>query len=199
MRDYRTVGMLTMLLALGEALESWTRQTSMTSLIESLALNVDTVWKLDGNGNETNVPLGQIKPGDIVVVRDGAAIPVDGIVESGNALVNQASMTGESIPVARERGGSVFAGTIVEAGSITVRVSEIGEGTRLHQVLGFIRQSEAEKSSLEAQYTRLADRVVPFTFGLAGLALLFSQNLARAASVLLVVDSCVCIYFVEIT
>jgi Cu2+-exporting ATPase len=190
MRDYRTVGMLTMLLALGEALESWTRQTSMTSLIESLALNVDTVWKLDGNGNETNVPLGQIKPGDIVVVRDGAAIPVDGIVESGNALVNQASMTGESIPVARERGGSVFAGTIVEAGSITVRVSEIGEGTRLHQVLGFIRQSEAEKSSLEAQYTRLADRVVPFTFGLAGLALLFSQNLARAASVLLVDYSC---------
>lgn len=190
MRDYRTVGMLTMLLALGEALEVWTRQTSMSSLIESMALNVDTVWKLDEDGRETSVPLGHIKPGDFIVVRDGAAIPVDGIVESGHALVNQASMTGEPAPVGRERGGSVFAGTIVEAGSITIRVLEVGEYTRLHQVVGFIRQSEEEKSTLEAQYTRLADRVVPFTFGLAGLVLLLSRNLMRAASVLLVDYSC---------
>lgn len=190
MRDYRTVGMLTMLLALGESLEIWTKQTSMSSLIESLALNVDTVWKLDDAGNEINVPLGHVKPGDIIVVRDGSAIPVDGIVESGHALVNQASMTGEPIPVGRERGGSVFAGTIVEAGSIVIRVSEVGEGTRLHQVVGFIRQSEKEKSNLEAHYTRLADRVVPFTFALAALVLLFSRNLARVASVLLVDYSC---------
>lgn len=190
MRDYRTVGMLTMLLALGEALEVWTRQTSISSLIESMALNIDTVWKLDNNGNERNVPLGQIRPGDHIVVRDGGTIPVDGIVENGHALVNQASMTGEAVPVCRERGGSVFAGTIVEAGSITLRVLEVGEGTRLHQVVGFIRQSEGKKSALEAQYSRLADRVAPFTFGLAGIVLMFSHNLMRAASVLLVDYSC---------
>lgn len=190
MGDYRTVGMLTMLLALGEALDVWTRQTSMSSLIESMALNIDTVWKLDNNGNERNVPLGQIRPGDHIVVRAGGTIPVDGIVESGQALVNQASMTGEAVPVCREHGGSVFAGTIVEAGSIAIRVLEVGEGTRLHQVVGFIHQSEEKKSALESQYSRLADRVVPFTFGLAGIVLLFSHSLMRAASVLLVDYSC---------
>lgn len=190
MRDYRTVGMLTMLLALGEALEVWTRQTSMSSLIESMALNIDTVWKIDEDGKESNVPLGKIKPGDYILVRDGGTIPVDGIVEEGHALVNQAAMTGEAVPVSREAGGAVFAGTIVEAGSIKIRVLEIGEGTRLHQVVGFILQSEEKKSALEAQYQSLADSVVPFTFGLAGLVFLFSRNLMRAASVLLVDYSC---------
>lgn len=189
-RDYRTTGMLTMLLALGEALEVWTRQKSMTSLTESLALNVDTVWKIDSGGVETNVPLGQIKKGDLIVVRDGVAIPVDGVVDSGHALVNQASMTGESIPVGRERGGSVFAGSIVQAGSIAIRVMEVGEGTRLHQVIDFIRQSEGKKSALEARYSRLADRVAPFSFALAALVLLFTRDLTRAASVLLVDYSC---------
>lgn len=190
MRDFRTVGMLTMLLALGEALEMWTRQTSMASLVENLAMNTSTVWKLTNDGKEINVPLAQIQPGDLIVVRDGSAIPVDGIVASGSALVNQAAMTGEPIPVARKEGGTVFAGTIVEAGAITIRVTQVGEGTRLNQVIGFIKQSESEKSSLEARYARLADKVAPFTFALAGIVLLLTRNLMRTASVLLVDYSC---------
>lgn len=190
MGDYRTVGMLTMLLAVGESLEVWTRRTSLSSLSESLALNVDSVWKLDGNGMETNVPLARIRPGDLIVIRDGASIPVDGIVEDGHALVNQAAMTGESLPLERKKGGAVYAGSIVESGSIVVRVSQVGEGTRLHQIIKFIEQSETRKSALEARYLRLADKAVPFTFGLAGLALLLTRNLRRAASVLLVDYSC---------
>lgn len=190
MRDYRTVGMLTMLLAVGEALEAWTRQTSLSSLSDSLALNVDSVWKIDDGGTETNVPLGQIRPGDRIVVKDGSSIPVDGIVESGSALINQAPMTGEPIPVARECGGTVFAGTIVEAGSIVIRVTQVGESTRLNQVVSFIKQSELQKSALEARYLRLADKAVPFTFALAGIVFLLTRSLMRTASVLLVDYSC---------
>lgn len=189
-RDYRTVGMLTMLLAVAESLEVWTRQSSLSALTDALAMNVDMVWKLEDDGVEKAVPLGQIRPGDRIIVRDGSAIPVDGVVESGTAFVNQAAMTGESMPVAREHGGSVFAGTTVEAGSITILVTQVGEGTRLQQVVGFIRQSESRKSGLEAHYARLADKAVPFTFAVAGLVLLFSRNLMRMASVLLIDYSC---------
>lgn len=189
-RDYRTVGMLTMLLAVAESLEVWTRQSSLSALTDALAMNVDMVWKLEDDGVEKAVPLGQIRPGDRIIVRDGSAIPVDGVVESGTAFVNQAAMTGESMPVAREHGGSVFAGTTVKAGSITILVTQVGEGTRLQQVVGFIRQSESRKSGLEAHYARLADKAVPFTFALAGLVLLFSRNLMRMASVLLIDYSC---------
>lgn len=189
-RDYRTVGMLTMLLAVAESLEVWTRQSSLSALTDALAMNVDMVWKLEDDGVEKAVPLGQIRPGDRIIVRDGSAIPVDGVVESGTAFVNQAAMTGESMPVAREHGGSVFAGTTVEAGSITILVTQVGEGTRLQQVVGFIRQSESRKSGLEAHYARLADKAVPFTFALAALVLLFSRNLMRMASVLLIDYSC---------
>lgn len=190
MRDYRTVGMLTMLLAVGESLEVWTKQTSLSSLSDSLALNVDSVWKIDEAGTEVSVPLGEIRPGDYIVVKDGSSIPVDGIVDSGHALVNQAPMTGESIPVAREKGGTVFAGTIVEAGSITIRVTHVGEGTRLNQVVSFIKQSEMQKSALEARYLRLADKAVPFTFALAGIVFLLTRSLMRTASILLVDYSC---------
>lgn len=189
-RDYKTVGMLTMLLAVAESLEVWTRQSSLGSLIDALAMNADMVWRLDDGNVETAVPLGQIRPGDRIVVRDGSAIPVDGVVQSGTALINQGAMTGESRPVAREKGGAVFAGTIVEAGSLTILVTQVGEGTRLNQVVDFIRQSESRKSSLEAHYSRLADKAVPFTFAVAGLTLLITRNLMRAAAVLLIDYSC---------
>ncbi len=190
MRDWRTVGMLTMLLAVAEALEVWTRERSLASLAESLALNVDNVWIIDRDGTEINVPLGKVQPGDMVVVNAGISIPVDGVVESGQALVNQAAMTGEPMPVVREKGGAVYAGTIVETGRLVIKVNQVGEGTRLHQVVSFIDQSEKEKSGLEAHYLRLADKAVPFTFGLAALVWLVTRNLMHTASVLLVDYSC---------
>lgn len=190
MRDFTTVGLLTLLLAVGDALEVWTRQRALASLTESLTLNVDSVWMLLPDGNEVARPLGQVRRGDLIIVADGSSIPVDGIVESGEAMVNQAAMTGESMPVRRAHGGAVYAGTIVEEGRIVIRVTQVGESTRLQQVVSFIKQSEKQKSSIEARYTSLANKAVPFTFALAALVWLFTRNIYRAASVLLVDYSC---------
>lgn len=189
MRDFRTVTVLTILLGLGETLEYWTRRRSLDSLTESLALNVENVWLL-ADGVETSVPLGQIREDDLVVVRDGGSIPVDGIVEDGCALVNQSSMTGEPMGVRRTRGASVFAGTVVEEGRLVIRVSHVGDGTRLRQVVKFIEESEALKAGIQGRTERLADLAVPFTFALAGLVWLFTRDFRRAASVLLVDYSC---------
>ncbi len=190
MRDFRTVSVLTLLLGLGEALEYWTRRRSLDSLTESLALNVDSAWLLGEDGTEVSVPLGQVREGDLVVVRDGGSIPVDGIVEDGCALVNQSSMTGEPLGVPRGKGAAVFAGTVVEEGRLVIRVSQVGDGTRLRQVVTFIEQSEALKAGIQGKTERLADLAVPFTFGLAALVWLITRNPIRAASVLLVDYSC---------
>ena len=190
MRDFRTVSVLTLLLGLGEALEYWTRRRSLDSLTESLALNVDSVWLFGEDGTEVSVPLGQVCEGDLVVVRDGGSIPVDGIVEDGCALVNQSSMTGEPLGVPRGKGAAVFAGTVVEEGRLVIRVSQVGDGTRLRQVVTFIEQSEALKAGIQGKTERLADLAVPFTFGLAALVWLITRNPMRAASVLLVDYSC---------
>lgn len=190
MRDFRTVTMLTLLLGLGDTLAYWTRRHSMESLTESLALNVENVWKLQDDGTEISVPLSQISEGDLVVVRDGGAIPVDGIVEDGVAMVNQSSMTGEPLAVQRSKGSSVFASTVVEEGRIVVRVSSVGDKTRIRQVVSFIEESEQLKASIQGKTERLADMAVPFTFALAGIVFLITRNLRRAASVLLVDYSC---------
>lgn len=189
-RDFGTAAMLSMLLAVGDALEVWTRQRSLSSLSESLAIDVDKVWVLGADGSEEKISITQVRQGDLVVVNAGSSIPVDGVVKGGSALINQAALTGEPIPVEREKGGAVYAGTIVESGRIVIKVNQIGESTRLHQVLSFMEQSEAQKSAIEAHYTKLADKAVPLTFALAGLVLLFTGNLMRASSVLLVDYSC---------
>ena len=174
---------------LGEALEYWTRRRSMDSLTESLALNVDTVWVL-ADGVETSVPLSDVREGDLVVVRDGGSIPVDGIVEDGEAVVNQASMTGEPLGVARSKGAAVYSGTVVEQGHLVIRATHVGDGTRLKQVVRFIEESEALKAGIQGKFERMADMAVPFTFALAGLVWLITRNPMQAASVLLVDYSC---------
>ena len=189
MRDFRTVSLLTLLLGLGETLEYWTRRRSMATLTESLALNVENVWLL-AEGTEISVPLAQVKEGDLVVVRDGGSIPVDGVVEEGCAVVNQSSMTGEPLGVKRTTGASVFAGTVVEEGRLVIRARHVGDGTRLRQVVKFIEESESLKAGIQGKYERLADMAVPFTFGLAALVWLFTRDFRRAASVLLVDYSC---------
>lgn len=188
-RDFPTVTMLTLLLGLGETLEAWTRRKSLESLSESLALNVDQVWILV-DGTEISVPLSQVREGDLVVVRDGGSIPVDGVVEDGEAVVNQASMTGEPLGVARGKGASVYSGTVVEQGRLVIRAVHVGDGTRLHQVVSFIEQSEALKAGIQGKFERMADMAVPFTFGLAGLVWLLTRDPLRASSVLLVDYSC---------
>ena len=190
MRDFRTVSVLTLLLGLGETLEQWTRRRSLDSLAESLTLNVDTVWLQTEDGSEISVPLAQVCKDDLVVVRDGGSIPVDGVVEDGYALVNQASMTGEPLGVARSKGGAVYAGTVVEEGRLVIRVSQVGDDTRLRQIATFIEESEALKASIQGKSERLADMAVPFTFALAGLVWLITRDFRRAASVLLVDYSC---------
>lgn len=189
MRDFRTVSLLTLLLGLGETLEYWTRRRSMATLTESLALNVENVWLL-ADGTEISVPLAQVKEGDLVVVRDGGSIPVDGMVEEGCAVVNQSSMTGEPLGVRRTTGASVFAGTVVEEGRLVIRARHVGDGTRLRQVVKFIEESESLKAGIQGKYERLADMAVPFTFGLAALVWLLTRDFRRAASVLLVDYSC---------
>ena len=188
-RDFRTVTVLTLLLGLGETLEYWTRRRSLDSLAESLALNVDSVWRLE-DGVERAVPLSDIAEGDCVVVRDGGSIPVDGVVVEGVAVVNEASMTGEPLGTPRSVGASVYSGTVVEQGRLVIRAVHVGDGTRLRQVVRFIEASEALKASVQGRYERLADMAVPFTFALAGLVWLLTRDMRRAASVLLVDYSC---------
>lgn len=189
MRDFRTVSLLTLLLGLGETLEYWTRRRSMATLTESLALNVENVWLLV-DGTEISVPLAQVKEDDLVVVRDGGSIPVDGVVEEGCAVVNQSSMTGEPLGVRRTVGASVFAGTVVEEGRLVIRAKHVGDGTRLRQVVKFIEESETLKAGIQGKYERMADMAVPFTFGLAAVVWLLTRDFRRAASVLLVDYSC---------
>ena len=188
-RDFKTARLLTLLLGFGEALEAWTRKKSLDTLAQSLALDVDTVW-VRREGREMHVAISELSEDDLVIVRTGSAIPVDGVVAEGEASVNQASMTGEPLGVLRSPGSSVYAGTVVEEGEIAIRPTGVGDGTRLRQIVRFIEDSEALKAGVQGKAERLADAVVPFSFLLAGLVWLVTRNPARAASVLLVDYSC---------
>lgn len=189
LRDFKTAATLALLLGLGEQIESWTRRKTMNNLTRSLALNIDTVWVSQG-GTEIEMPLSAITKDDIVIVKSGSAIPVDGTVVRGEAMVNQASMTGESLPVLRAEGSSVFAGTVVEEGEIYIQAMDVGENTRLNKIIHFIENSEKTKANIESKANRLADRIVPFSFLLAGFVWLLTRDLRRVASVLMVDYSC---------
>ena len=188
-RDFSTVGLLTLLLGFGDALERYTQKKSLENLASHLALQADRVW-VKRNGAEELIPFGELRESDLVVVRAGSAVPVDGVVEGGTASVNESSMTGEPMGVLRSRGASVYAGTVVEAGEIHVRPTSLGKDTRMQQIVRFIEQSEQMKAGIQGRFEKLADKAVPFTFGLAALVWLFTRNLTRASSVLLVDYSC---------
>lgn len=188
-RDFRTAGLLIVLLGLGEMLESYTRKKSMASLADELALRVDSVWVRRGDGN-VKIALRAVTKEDVVVVHAGNAIPVDGIVVDGDGSVNQASMTGEPLPVHRMKGGTVFAGTVLEDGELMIRPTGVGDGTRLQQIVRFIENSEAAKAGIEGKALKWADRIVPYHFLLAGLVWLVTRDFARMASVLMVDFSC---------
>ncbi len=188
-RDFGTAGMVMFLLEIGELLEDWTRKKSVADLAESLSLHVDRVW-LKTQAGEALVPIGQVKPGDRVLVRAGGVIPLDGVVAEGEVTVNQASLTGESVPVARHPGGAVYAGTVVEEGECVLEVKQATGQGRYDQIVEMIQRSEQMKSAAEARASGLADRLVPYTFAGSLLSLALTRNVSRALSVLMVDFSC---------
>ena len=188
-RDFGTAGTVMFLLEIGELLEDWTRKKSVADLAESLSLNVDRVW-LKTPAGDVLTPIGQIRPGDQVVVRAGGVIPLDGVVAQGEATINQASLTGESVPVAKRPGSAVYAGTVVEEGECILDVKQASGQGRYDQIVEMIQRSEQMKSATEAKASNLADTLVPFTFAGSLLSFALTRNVTRALSVLMVDFSC---------
>lgn len=188
-KDISTAGSVMLLLRIGELLEEWTYKKSVHDLADNMSLHIDTVWKVV-DGTEVEVSLSDVQAGDLVSVKMGSTIPLDGEVASGDAMVNQASMTGESMPVHKTPGLTVYAGTVVEDGEITVRVKG-GAGTnRYDRIVKMIQDSEAFKSNLESRASHLADSLVPWCLGGTLLTYLLTRNLTRAMSILMVDFSC---------
>ena len=187
--DYKTAGAVMFLLSMGEILEEWTHKKSVGDLARSLSLNIDKVW-LVTDDTEVQVSAAQIKEGDWIRVHMGAVIPFDGIVMEGEALVNQASLTGESLLVRKAAESPVYAGTVVEEGEITLLVKESTGSSKYEKIMTMIEDSEKLKSSLEGKAEHLADRLVPYTFLGTGLTLALTRNTVKALSVLMVDFSC---------
>ena len=187
--DYKTAGSVMFLLGMGEILEEWTHKKSVGDLARSLSLNIDKVW-LVTDDTEVQVSSTQIKAGDLIRVHMGTVIPFDGIVTEGEALVNQASLTGEALPVRKAAESPVYAGTVVEEGEITLLVKESTGSSKYEKIMTMIEDSEKLKSSLEGKAEHLADRLVPYTFLGTGLTLALTRNTVKALSVLMVDFSC---------
>lgn len=188
-RDFETAGSVMFLLGIGELLEEWTHKKSVDDLARTMSLNVGKVW-LVKNDNEVLVPSSEIEVGDKVVVRMGKIIPFDGQVTAGEAMVNQASLTGESAPVRKCENSYVYAGTVVEEGEITVKVKETGGSSKFEKIVTMIEESEKLKSALESKAEHIADKLVPYTLAGTGITYLLSRNVTKALSVLMVDFSC---------
>lgn len=188
--DLGTAGSIMLLLGIGDILEEWTLKKSVHDLASHMSINVDTAWKVLENGTEIEVPLTEVEKGDVISVKMGSTIPLDGLVTGGEALVNQASMTGESMPVRKTVDGTVFAGTVVEDGEICIRVTGTVGDTRFDRIVKMIEDSEAFKSNLEGRANHLADRLVPWCLGGTLLTYLITRNVMKAMAVLMVDFSC---------
>lgn len=187
--DYKTASSVMFLLGVGDLLEEWTHKKSVDDLARSMALKSDKVW-LKKDGAEIQIPINQVAPGDEISVRVGSVIPLDGTVVSGEALVNQSTLTGEGIPVEKKEGAYVYAGTVIEEGDIVLRVEKASGATRYEKIIKMIEESEQLKSGVESRAEHLADGLVPYTLGGTILAYLFTRNITKALSVLMVDFSC---------
>lgn len=187
--DFNTAGSVMFMLRLGEILEEWTHKKSVADLAGAMALNVDKVWLQSGE-TELLVPIGDVRPGDRMIVRTGNLIPLDGKVVSGEATVTQASITGESLPVAKRAGSYVYAGTVIEEGECVVSVEKALGGGRYDRIVRMIEESEKLKSTAEDKAARLADRLVPYTLGGTVLTYLLTRNVTKMLAVLMVDFSC---------
>ena len=187
--DFPTAGSIIFLTKLGEILEEWTYKKSVDDLARSLALNVSNVWRVEGD-TTVLVPLGQVKVGDRIHVYMGSVIPLDGIVAEGEAMVNQSALTGESVPVHKETGLTVYAGTVIDEGDLIIEVRETSGQTRYDNIVKFIERSESMVAVTQSQAEALVSKLIPYTFGTAALTWLLTRSVTKAASVLMVDFSC---------
>lgn len=187
--DFNTAGSVMLLLGIGEILEEWTHKKSVGDLARSMSLNIKKVW-LKKDEQEILVHSSRIRRGDTVVVHMGNVIPFDGVVSGGEGMVNQASLTGEALPVRRTEGQSVYAGTVLEEGELEIQVKAVSGSTRFEKIAAMIEDSEKLKSALESRAEHLADRLVPYTLLGTGLVWLLTRNVTKALSVLMVDFSC---------
>ena len=188
-KDFATAGSVMFLLGIGEIIEEWTHKKSVGDLARSMSLNVKKVW-LKREDQEILVKSSEVQPGDEIIVHMGNVIPFDGEVSDGEGMVNQASLTGEAMPVRRVSGQSVYAGTVLEEGELQIRVKAVTGSTRYEKIVGMIENSEKLKSSVEGKAEHLADRLVPYTLLGTGVAWLLTRNVTRTLSVLMVDFSC---------
>lgn len=187
--DIATAGSVMFLLGIGEILEEWTHKKSVGDLARSMSLNISKVW-LVSDGQEVLVPFSSVKSGDRVRIHMGNVIPFDGTVVEGEAMVNQASLTGESVAVRKIENGEVYAGTVVEEGELTIRVREANGSSKFEKIVTMIEESEKLKSGLESKAEHLADKLVPYTLAGTGLTYLLTRNVTKALAVLMVDFSC---------
>ena len=187
--DFNTAGSIMFMLGIGELLEEWTHKKSVDDLARTMSLNVGKVWLVSG-GQEVLVPTSQIKAGDKVVVHMGNIIPFDGVVAEGEAMVNQASLTGESVPVRKTVESTAYAGTVVEEGELTILVKEVGGSSRFEKIVKMIEDSEKLKSGAESKAEHLADKLVPYSLGGTILTYLLTRNVTKALAILMVDYSC---------
>ena len=188
-KDFATAGSVMFLLGIGEIIEEWTHKKSVGDLARSMSLNVKKVW-LKREDQEILVKSSEVQPGDEIIVHMGNVIPFDGEVSDGEGMVNQASLTGEAMPVRRVSGQSVYAGTVLEEGELQIRVKAVTGSTRYEKIVSMIEDSEKLKSSVEGKAEHLADRLVPYTLLGTGAAWLLTRNVTRTLSVLMVDFSC---------
>ena len=188
--DFNTAGSTMFLLGIGEILEEWTHKKSVNDLARSMSINAEKVWFVNEDGQEVLISASSVKAGDLIRVHMGNVIPFDGNVTAGEAMVNQASMTGESLPVRKEVGTYVYAGTVVEEGEIVLQVREMSGSTRFEKIVTMIEDSEKLKSTVESRAEHLADRLVPYTLLGTGLVYALTRNVTKALAVLMVDFSC---------
>lgn len=187
--DFGTAGSVIFLLEMGELLDEWTHKKSVDDLARCMSLNVDQVWMKTPTG-DVLTPISQIQSGDFISLRMGGLIPLDGIITQGEVMVNQASMTGESVPVHKGPGTAAFAGTVVEEGECVLQVLQQSGGSRYDKIVSMIEESEKLKSAAESKASNLADKLVPYTLAVSGLTYLLTRDVVRASSVLMVDFSC---------
>lgn len=187
--DFSTASSISFLTEVGEILEEWTYKKSVDDLAQSLALNVSKVWLVE-DGTPRLVGISQIAEGDIIQVSAGSLIPLDGTVVSGEAMVNQATMTGESVAVHKHFNSSVFAGTVIEEGELQIEVRNVSGQTRYDKIVKMIEESESMKSRVQSQAEQVVSKLIPYTFGTAVATFLLTRNVTKAASVLMVDFSC---------
>ena len=187
--DFQTAGSIMFMLGIGDILDEWTHKKSVADLAGAMSLNIDKVW-LQTDAGDVLVPVSQVKPGDRITVRTGGMIPLDGKVADGEAMVNQASITGEPLAIRKAAGGYVYAGTVVEEGSCTIQVEKSAGGGRYDRIVRMIEESEKLKSATEDKASHLADKLVPYSLGATALVWLLTRNVTKALAVLMVDFSC---------